>query len=94
MINPKDRERIQPRLDAAGIQPDDYEGAVTITGYDSACIGYTDDGHLVYDYDLMVEQEMLAYGVDWETAAEWVEYNVIGGYLSTGMRHPYIVHMI
>ena len=98
MINPKDRykqeQTLYDRLDKAGILPDDYEGAVVITGYDAACIGYSDDGRLVYDYDLLVAEEMNAYGVDWETAADYVEYNIVGGYLSTGMRHPYIVHMI
>lgn len=84
------------RLDDAGIPAEEYEDAVQIDGYDSACIGYSDDGHLIYDYELLVADTMDMSGgdTDWESAEEYVQYNILGAYLSTGERHPIIIHTI
>lgn len=81
------------RLDDAGIPAEEYDDAIAIGGHDSACIGYSDDGHLVYDYDLLVAN-LLDAETNMEQARDAVDYNIVGGYLGTGERHPIIIHTI
>ena len=53
------------------------EAAVVLTGLDEAVMGYADPGILVYSYNQVVDhfakQEM-----DFETASEWVAFNIMG----------------
>ena len=57
-----------------------YEGAVYLSNpiYDNAVIGVSEGGRVIYDYDKMVEQQMIYDGMTAEDAVEWIEYNVIG----------------
>lgn len=45
--------------------------------YDSAIIGVSDDGQVIYDYDLMVHFLMNTDGMSAEEAMEFIDYNTI-----------------
>lgn len=45
--------------------------------YDSAIIGVSDDGRVVYDYDMMIQSLMSEDGISAEDAADFVSYNSI-----------------
>lgn len=50
-------------------------------GFDSAIIGVTDEGALVYSKELMVGIVIKVDGVTDEDAWEYLEFNVFGSYL-------------
>jgi NAD+ synthase len=58
--------------------------------YDSAIIGITDDGNVIYDYDLMVEHLMEKDGMDIEDAIEFIEYNTMRTIPYMGDKAPII----
>lgn len=45
--------------------------------FDGALIGVSDSGHLIYDYDKMVEAAMEEEGWTEEEARDWIDYNSI-----------------
>lgn len=45
--------------------------------FDSAIIGVDTDGHVVYDFELMVQDMMEKDGLSYEDAVEFIEYNTI-----------------
>ena len=59
------------------------------------CIGYTDDYHLVYSYDKLVESLGNVYGSE-EDAIEWLDYNTMRAipYMSNEGLEPIIIHEI
>lgn len=58
-------------------------------------IGYTDDYHLVYGYERLVESLTKIYGSE-EEAIEWLEYNTIRAipYMAKEGLEPIIIHEI
>ena len=56
-----------------------YEDAVVFENpdYDSAIIGVSSDGRVVYDYDLMVEHLMRKDGMKDLEAVEFIDYNTV-----------------
>lgn len=56
-----------------------HEDAVVFENpdYDSAIIGVSSDGRVVYDYDLMVEYLMRKDGMEDMEAVEFIDYNTI-----------------
>ena len=82
------------RLETAGFIPESYEGAIQIDGYEESCIGYSDDGHLVYSYERMIEQIMMEDGCTREAAADHLDFNIMHSYKGTGSRHPIIMYEI
>ena len=56
-----------------------YEDAVVFENpdYDSAIIGISSDGRVVYDYDLMVECLMRRDGMTDMEAVEFIDYNTV-----------------
>ena len=72
-----------------------YDAVITMNDYDKAFIGFTTDGHAVYDYDLLVECLMESSGLDAEEAVDWVEYNTLRAleYIDISAR-PVVVHKI
>ncbi|MAT82438.1 MAG: hypothetical protein CMJ29_12440 [Phycisphaerae bacterium] len=57
--------------------PELDEEAVVLEGkeLDSAILGSTEDGKLIYDYDLLVEG-FVEQGMSHDEAIEWISYNV------------------
>ena len=45
--------------------------------YDSAIIGATKEGSVLYDYDLMIQWLQETEGFSCDDAAEWIEYNTL-----------------
>jgi hypothetical protein len=66
------------------IDPD----AILWDGMDEAIIGITDEGIPVYDIHQM-EIILMQDGMDWETASDWIDFNILSAYL--GDRTP--IHM-
>ena len=62
--------------------------------FDTAIIGYTDDGRLVYSYDEMVEWYKNKYEVDDITAMEWLDYNTVRTVPYMGATKPIIVYSL
>ena len=60
-------------------------GIVVADGFDKAVVGYTttSDGfeHVIYDYDNCVHILMDKNNWEYEEAAEWVDFNVVGAYV-------------
>lgn len=56
-------------------------------------IGLTDDNHLVYSYEKLIESLAKAYGSETD-AIEWLEYNTIRSlsYMGSYGNEPIIIH--
>ena len=62
--------------------------------YDLAIVGITDNNQVVYDYDKMIlflEQEE---GMDYEGAADFINYNTIRSLPYVGEGAPIIMHSL
>lgn len=72
-----------------------YEGTVFFRNPDfvDAIIGITDDGRLVYSYDLMVES-LENEGWTSEDAIEWIKYNTIRALPYMGDKAPVVMMSI
>jgi len=62
-------EEIQPLLD---------DGAIILDGLDEAIMGYSQDGLLIYGYDLMLDLFMKQNEWTQLEAEEWIDFNVLG----------------
>ena len=73
-----------------------YEDVVIFKdeGYDDALIGISEDGRVIYDFDLMVEWLMKVDGITSEEAIEWIEYNTIRSLSYAGSGAPIIMYRI
>ena len=69
MINNKIRDYIAEEHEEAAI--------FNIPSYDNSIVGITDDGHIIYDYDKMIEEFMSENNVTMQEAIEFVEYNTL-----------------
>ena len=69
MINNKLRDYIAEEHEESAI--------FNIPSYDNSIVGITDDGHIVYDYDLMVKEFMSENTVNMKDAIEFIEYNTL-----------------
>ena len=58
------------------------EECLTADGFDDALIGCTYGANVVavYDIDKMIET-LIEEGLDWDEAAEFLDYNVVGAYV-------------
>ena len=73
-----------------------YEDAVVLENpdYDSAIIGVSESGRVIYDYDKMVEWLMETDGMSQEDAVEFIDYNTVRAlpYTSSYGNRPIIVY--
>jgi hypothetical protein len=53
------------------------DGALILGGLDECVIGYSSDGVLIYDYEMMVDK-FVEDDMDHEEAIEWIDYNILG----------------
>lgn len=64
------------------------EHSIAWDGYDGAIVGFADrcgsPALLVYDYELMVQVNMMRDGWTRESAMEWIDYNVVGAFVGEG----------
>lgn len=61
--------------------------------FSTAIIGISDDYHIVYDYNKMVEHLMTYEGFTEEESVEWIDYNTLRVYTS-GCKMPIIMYPI
>ena len=61
--------------------------------YDEAIVGVTDEGQVIYDYDMMVRCLQIDEGMDMMEAIEFIEYNTIRA-LPYVENAPIIMHRI
>lgn len=56
-----------------------YEDAIVFDNpsYDEAIIGVSDDGRVVYDYDVMIKCLVINKGMTAHEAADFISYNTI-----------------
>lgn len=59
--------------------------------YDNSIVGITEDGRLVYDYNLMVEEYAQEYKCDVLDAMEWIDYNTIPSLPYFGHDAPIVI---
>lgn len=62
--------------------------------YASAIIGISEDGRLIYDYDLMVQFLMGTDGMEQEDAIDFIDYNTIGSLPYAGEKAPVVMYKI
>ena len=74
----------------------DHDDAVLFDNpdYDDAIIGVTDEGRVIYDFDMMVECLMKSDGIGEIEAIEFIEYNTIRALPYAGEKAPIIMHKI
>lgn len=72
-----------------------YEDAVVFDkpDYDDAIVGVTDEGRVIYDFDLMV-QCLVDQGMTEMEAVEWIEYNTIRALPYAGENPPIIMNRL
>ena len=62
--------------------------------YDTAIVGVTDEGQVVYDFEKMVKHLMENDGITREEAIEFIEYNTIRSLPYFGEEAPIIMNSI
>lgn len=84
----KDEELEEVLLD------NELDGATYFTGdnYDTAILGYTDDGRIVYSYEKMIEWLIEKDDLSYTDAQEWIDYNTIRTVPYMGEKYPIIVY--
>lgn len=62
------------------------EDAIVLDGFDDAIIGTSHDDRVIYSYSKMIDCLMHADDMDYEMAAEFIDYNTVrtAQYLSNG----------
>ena len=75
------------------IENEGYEDVIIYDNpsYDDAFIGVTSDNRAVYDYDKMIEWLVTNEGMDYEEAAEFIDWNNSFYY---GDGYPLIIYLI
>lgn len=85
---------IKQKLEDEGFIPEEIDKAVTISGFDDAIVGMTEDYRLVYDYDKMVLCLMLHEDMDEDEAFEYLDHSVLTTYKLYGENHPVIFYRV
>lgn len=73
-----------------------HEDAVVFDApdYDDAIVGVTDDGNVVYDFDVMVRTLMDRDGMTQDEAVEFIDYNTIRAIPYAGEHPPIVMYKI
>lgn len=72
-------------------------GVFNCPSYDGAIVGYTDDGAVVYDFELMVDEYLSEnHNCTRDEAIEFINYNTIRSipYMKDGMVPPIIMYPV
>lgn len=85
------REKLIDEIEAAGFSPDEVV-RFDSPQYDDAAVGITDEGRLVYDYDLMVKSLAAQDGISDDEAAEFIDYNAMRSLPYVGKGAPIVFH--
>ena len=75
----------------------EHAGVFNCPSYDGAIVGYTDDGAVVYDFELMVEEYLSEnHNSTSDEAIEFINYNTIRSipYMKDGMVPPIIMYPV
>jgi hypothetical protein len=73
-----------------------YEESVVFENpdYDSAIVGVTDEGNVVYDFNKMVDHLVERDGMTRDEAVEFIEYNAVRALPYAGEKAPIIITML
>ena len=73
-----------------------YDGAIIFKNpdYDSAIVGISHDGRVIYDYDLMVYNLMDIDGMTDMDAVDFIDYNTLGSISYAGELAPIVMYKI
>ena len=71
-----------------------YEDTIVLESpdYCTAAIGTTENGNVVYDFELMVQHLMEKDGMEYDDAVEFIEYNTIRAIPYAGEMAPVIIY--
>lgn len=75
----------------------EHAGVFNCPSYDGAIVGYTDEGAVVYDFELMVEEYLSEnHNSSRDEAIEFINYNTIRSipYMNDGMVPPIIMYPV
>ena len=74
----------------------EYEDSIVLEGVECApaAIGVSEDGRVIYSYDIMVEKLMHIEGMSYAEAMEYVDYNTIRSLPYMGKMAPIILYSI
>ena len=72
---------------------DSYEGAIVLENpdYAEAAVGVSNNGCVVYDFELMVEHLISKDGMTFEEAVEFIEYNTLRAIPYFGEKAPIVM---
>ena len=70
-------KKIADKLADNGVEDDEEVMVIDNEALVDSMIGITSDRRVVYDFDMMVEDFVKAYGWDGIDAIEFIEYNII-----------------
>ena len=91
MTNTELKEKIADHI----MDEDELDKIIVLEGDEFAdgCIGITEDNHLVYSYEKLVESLTKEYGSE-NDAIEWLEYNTLRAipYMASQGYEPIIIH--
>ena len=70
-----------------------YEDSVVLEKPDfvDAVVGVSEDGRVIYAYEKMVRSLMLSDGMDYEEAAEFIDFNTLGALPCMGEKAPIVL---
>jgi len=85
------RRRLAERISEIGFDPDEMV-RFDSPSYDDAVVGVTNDGRLVYDYELMAESLAKSDGISIEDAIEFIDYNAIGSLAGGDAGMPVVLY--
>lgn len=88
MKDPKFRKA----LDAYAVEHGQEIKILDDHAYDNSVVGVTDDGRLVYDYNLMVKEFMEDEECDEIEALEWLDYNTMRALPYMGEDAPIVIN--
>ena len=60
--------------------------------YVSAIIGVSEDGRVIYDYNLMIESLMKSDNMTYDEASEFIDYNTIRALPYMGEKTPIVMY--
>ena len=73
-----------------------HDEAIVFDGpaFDEAIVGVTDEGRVIYDYDMMVHCLRAEDGISEDEAIDFIEYNTMRALPYAGPNAPIIMHKL
>ena len=87
-----EKEAVEKKMTVLGLEDSPYFTGYT---YDTAIIGRTFDGRLIYDYEKMIEYLLQKEDfTNFEAAEDWLDYNTLRTIPYMGEKAPLVVQRV